>query len=117
MNKEQIQNMIDKKISKLILEDKKIYDIIDEIKNSQNNINKILVRDNLNISEFQNSKFEEITPIRIRYAVYYLKFCEKRIDDIRTFNAYRVTRTPYKGMSNLKLFNLIKFRDQLIGEK
>lgn len=109
MKKEQIENMIDKKIEKSISEGKSSADIAAELQTMAGNIAKTLARQGFAMSDFEGKRFDEIEPIRTRYVVHYVRHCVKRIKD----QIWIIKKGSALGKSKQEMFKLLKFKEKM----
>ena len=109
MKKEQIENMIDKKIEKSISEEKAVSQIIDELHVMATNIGKTLAKQGYCMTQFDGMDFDEIDPIRIRYVVHYVRHCSKRMKDMLWLTRKRVAM----GKTKQEMFSLLKFKEKM----
>lgn len=109
MKKEQIENMIDKKIEKSISEDKSPAQLMDELHVMATNIGKTLVKQGYSMGQFEGVEFEAIEPIRIRYVVHYVRHCSKRMKDVVWMTKKRIKL----GKSKQEMFSLLKFKERM----
>ena len=82
MKKEQIENMIDKKIEKSLSEKETIFTINQELCRMSENISKTLTKIEVCVDDFDGVEFDLIEPVRVRYVVHYVRHCRKRKLDL-----------------------------------
>jgi len=109
MKKEQIENMIDKKIEKSISEGKTASQLMDELHVMATNIGKTLAKQGYSMEQFDGMEFDSIDPIRIRYVVHYVRHCGRRMKDIVWMTRKRIKL----GKSKQEMFSLLKFKERM----
>lgn len=109
MKKEQIENMIDKKIENSLSNDLSISIILSELDKMSGNIGKTLVKMNANYQDFDGLDFESIQPIRVRYVVHYLRHCSKRKSDL----VWLVRKKVELKKTSKEMFKLLKFKEKM----
>jgi hypothetical protein len=109
MKKEQIENMIDKKIEKSISEENKMSQIAEELQTMASNIGKTLIRQGYSMSQFEGIPFDEIDPIRARYVVHYVRHCVKRMKDL----VWIIKKGTELGKNKQEMFKLLKFKEKM----
>lgn len=103
--------MVDRTIKQSFKGDKDIIDIKKQLKTRCVNFMKVLLKDEtLDIDEVMTSDWEDLKSSRIKYGVYYIRSCNKRIDDLDWVlnNKYKFT-----GRDESEIFGLIKLKDKL----
>lgn len=109
MKKEQIENMIDKKIEKSLTDGSTISSVMEELARMSNNLGKTLDKMNLDINRFDGQEFDSIEPIRARYVVHYVRHCESRKGDM----VWLVRKKAALGKTSLEMFKLLKFKEKM----
>lgn len=109
MKKEQIENMIDKKIEKSISEGKNMAQIAEELQTMAGNISKTLARQGFTMSQFEGMAFEDIDPIRTRYVVHYVRHCVKRMKDL----VWIIKKEASLRKNRQEMFKLLKFKEKM----
>jgi len=82
MKKEQIENMIDKKIENKFSTGSVPSQVASELITMSNNINKVLIKENITLDDYRGVEWESIEKVRVKYAIHYIKHCNKRIFDL-----------------------------------
>jgi hypothetical protein len=82
MKKEQIETMIDKKIENKFSTGSIPSQVVSELITMTNNINKVLIRENITLDDYRGVEWESIEKVRVKYAIHYIKHCNKRIFDL-----------------------------------
>ena len=111
MDKNRINDMVDRKIIECFKEGISIGAIQSDLKVRIQNFTKTINNDsNVNFDELYNTKFEDIKVVRQRYGITYIKQCEKRIKDLNwIFN----NKSKLRRYSNSEIFKLIQFKEKL----
>lgn len=110
MDKNRIDEMVDRKIIDGLNKEIKITEIQSDLNTRMLNFEKTINRLGGNFKELYSKKFDEIEQIRERYGITYIKQCEKRILDLNWImnNSIRFNQFDYK-----KMFEIVRFRDKL----
>lgn len=119
MQKEQIENMIDKKIEKYLSEKASCKETIlgmsVELYKMSTNMSKTLSKtvtgdgSILTVEHFDGIDFFDINPVRVRYLVHYIKHCKRRRNDLTwLLNKGRTLRK-----NNSEMFKLLKFKEKI----
>jgi len=82
MKKEQIEQMIDKKIESKFSCGSIPNHVVCDLITMTNNIGKVLVKENINIEDYKDADWDKIDKARVKYAIHYIKHCNKRIVDM-----------------------------------
>ena len=109
MKKEQIENMIDKKIEKSISDKFIIVDIMEELSRMSTNIAKTLVKLEVNVEDFDGIEFDDINPVRVRYVIHYIRHCKKRRSDL----IWLLKKGIKLRKNNSEMFKLLKFKEKI----
>ena len=109
MRKEQIENMIDKKIEKSLSEKELIGTITEELNRMSANIAKTLVKNEVDVEDYIDMEFESIEPIRVRYVVHYVRHCRKRKEDLKWLLRKRIQLKK----TGPEMFKLMKFKEKM----
>ena len=109
MKKEQIENMIDKKIEKSLSEKENISTIIEELNRMSSNIAKTLAKIEVCVDDFDGVEFDAIEPVRVRYVVHYVRHCRKRKPDLMWLLKKRVELKK----TGPEMFKLLKFKEKM----
>jgi hypothetical protein len=109
MKKEQIENMIDKKIEKSLSEKGNISTIMEELGRMSNNIAKTLAKIELRVDDFDGVEFDSIEPVRVRYVVHYVRHCRKRKTDL----VWLLRKGVQLKKTNPEMFKLLKFKEKI----
>ena len=109
MKKEQIENMIDKKIEKSLSEKENISTIMEELGRMSNNIAKTLAKIEVRVDDFDGVDFDVIEPVRVRYVVHYVRHCRKRKTDL----VWLLRMSVQLKKKNPEMFKLLKFKEKM----
>jgi hypothetical protein len=109
MKKEQIENMIDKKIEKSLSDKSTISEINEELVRMSTNIAKTLAKIEVNVENYMDMEFETIEPIRVRYVVHYVRHCRKRKSDL----VWLLAKSIELRKTNPEMFKLLKFKEKM----
>ncbi len=113
MNKESINEMVDRKIIESFSNGFALYSIRTELETKINNFTKVFEKDNTDIKPLMNLDFNELGPARTRYGITYIKQCQKRIQDLKWIEK---NKSKFRHLSNSQIFRLIKLKDKLSKE-
>lgn len=111
MKKESIHESIDKKIKESLVQGYAISIIQSNLNIKIKNFTTTLDREYL--EKAFELKFDEISPIRKRYVVTYIKHCKERIKDLEWLSN---NKFKFRHLSNSQIFNLIKLKEKLSFE-
>ena len=118
MKKEQIENMIDKKIETKFSTGSYVSGVIYDLNTMMTNISKVLKRDGFTIEDYKDVKWEDIDKVRVKYAVHYIKHCQRRISDMPWLCKKHGTKIAGRKIINYwELWNLFKFREMITNSK
>ena len=109
MKKEQIENMIDKKIEKSLSEKETVSNIMEELNRMSNNIAKTLAKIEVGVDDFDGLEFDVIEPVRVRYVVHYVRHCRKRRLDL----VWLLRKSIQLKKTNPEMFKLLKFKEKM----
>ena len=109
MKKEQIENMIDKKIEKSLSEKETVANIMEELNRMSNNIAKTLAKIEVSVDDFDGMEFDVIEPVRVRYVVHYVRHCRKRRADL----VWLLRKSLQLRKSNPEMFKLLKLKEKM----
>ena len=109
MKKEQIENMIDKKIEKSLSEKETIFTINQELSRMSENIAKTLAKNEVSVDDFDGVEFDLIEPVRVRYVVHYVRHCRKRKSDL----VWLLAKSIELRKTNPEMFKLLKFKEKM----
>ena len=109
MKKEQIENMIDKKIEKSLYEKETLSTIVEELGRMSNNIAKTLSKIEVSVDDFDGLDFDVIEPVRVRYVVHYVRHCIKRKVDL----VWLLKKSIELKKTNPEMFKLLKFKGKM----
>ena len=109
MKKEQIENMIDKKIEKSLSEKETLSTIVEELNRMSNNIAKTLAKIEVSVDDFDGVDFDVIEPVRVRYVVHYVRHCRKRKTDL----VWLLRKSVQLKKTNPEMFKLLKFKEKM----
>lgn len=114
MQKETIFNSIDNNIIKDLKTGISVNAIQSQLALKINKFSQTLKKDNeVDLQQLLKLSFEELSPIRTRYGVTYIKHTLQRIEDLNWLikNKYK-----FPKLSNSQIFNLIKLKYKLSKE-
>lgn len=121
IKKESIKNIIDKNIVDLINAGNGFKYLKDNLEYRSSRIRKKFYKDIISCSDvcdmdpdmllYNEYYWDMITSSRIRYSIYYITHCEKRIEGINWIINNRLKLSEY---SRIQLFNLIKLKELLV---
>ncbi len=112
MDKNRINDMVDRKIIEAFKTGVSIGAVQSDLKVRIKNFTKTINSDpNVSYDVLYNSKFEDIKVIRQRYGITYIKQCEKRIKDL---NWILNKKSSFRRYSNSDIFKLIQFKEKLL---
>jgi hypothetical protein len=118
MKKEQIENMIDKKIETKFSTGSVVNGVIYDLNIMMDNIKKVLKRDGFTIEDYKDVQWEDIDKVRVKYAVHYIKHCQKRISDMPWISKKHGTKIAGRMIINYwEIWNLFKFREMITNSK
>jgi hypothetical protein len=100
---------IDKLIIKSIKNDYDLNDISNELKNRCKNIFKIIENDYKSINEFLECDVKD-KEAKVKYIQDYIYCCTRRYNDLDWIIK---NKNNFKYLTDIKMFNLIKFKDKL----
>ena len=109
MKKEQIENMIDKKIEKSLTEKESISTVMEELSRMSTNIEKSLAKIEVCVEDFNGVEFDAIEPVRVRYVVHYVRHCTKRKRDL----VWLLRKSIQLKKTNPEMFKLLKFKEKM----
>lgn len=109
MDKNRINEMVDKKIIEFFSQDKSIREIESDLVLRMNNFKKTIAKKH-DFQQLYNMDFSQIPEIRFRYGITYIKQCEKRLTDL---DWILKNRSLFKTFTDLKLFKLLLLRDKV----
>ena len=109
MRKEQIENMIDRKIETAFSTGSTIFSIVKELRERSKNIAKVLDKDGISYEEASKLDWDKIEKARVKYAVYYVKYTKKRISDMKWISKKKgvISINYYTVWRHLKLRELL----------
>jgi hypothetical protein len=82
------------------------------------NIKKVLKRDGFTIEDYKDVQWEDIDKVRVKYAVHYIKHCQRRISDMPWLSKKHGTKIANKKIINYwELWKLFKFREMITNSK
>jgi len=111
MDKSRINDMVDRKIIQSFQEGFSIGSIQSDLKVRIKNFTNTIAKDtNVDYNQLYDAKFEDISNIRHRYGVTYIKQCEKRLQDLDWIIC---KKSEFSNMTYSKVFKLIQFREKL----
>jgi hypothetical protein len=109
MKKEQIENMIDKKIENKFSTGSIPSQVASELITMSNNINKVLIRENITLDDYRGVEWESIEKVRVKYAIHYIKHCNKRIFDLDWVKSKR----GVLSINYWEIWRLFMFREKM----
>lgn len=112
MKKEQIINMIDKKITQSFSEGLVVSVIQEELIKKKENFIKVVQnhKEDFTLEKILTSDWETVGPVRAKYSVFYVQHTHKRIKDL---DWLLLNKSKFKKYSNSQVFNLIKLKEKL----
>jgi hypothetical protein len=110
MDKSRINDMVDRKITEAFRNGVSIGVVKSDLIVRMSNFKKTITKDNVDISELYNKDFSEITQIRHRYGITYIKQCENRLKDL---DWILENKSKFSHFPNSKIFKLIQFKDKI----
>lgn len=118
MKEEQIGKMIDKKIETKFSTGSYVGGVIYDLNIMIQNIGKVLKRDGFTIEDYKDVKWEDIDKVRVKYAVHYIKHCQKRISDMPWLSKKHGTKIGGREIINYwELWKLFKFHEMITNSK
>jgi hypothetical protein len=113
MRKEQIENLIDKKIENKFSTGSIPSQVASELITMSNNINKVLIRENITLDDYRGVEWESIEKVRVKYAIHYIKHCNKRIFDLDWVKSKR----GVLSINYWEIWRLFMFREKMTSSK
>jgi hypothetical protein len=112
MKKEQIINMIDKKIIQSFSDGLVVSVIQKELVNKKESFTKVVQshKEDFTLEKILNTDWETVGPVRAKYSVFYVQHADKRIKDL---DWLLLNKHKFKKYSNSQVFNLIKLKEKL----
>jgi len=111
MSPEKILRMVDRTITQSFKGGENIDDIKSQLRTRSVNFMKVLLKDKtIDVDEVMSTDWENLTSSRIKYGVYYIKNCSKRIDDL---DWVLTNKNKFGGRNEEQIFGLIKLKDKL----
>lgn len=110
MDKNRINEMVDRKIIESFRDNISIGAVQSDLKVRIQNFTKTITKDGASVIELSTKEFSEINPIRHRYGITYIKQCQKRISDL---DWIFINKPKFNNFNNSKLFDLIKFKEKI----
>ena len=112
MKKEQIINMIDKKIIQSFSEGLVVSVIQEELVNKKESFIKVVQshKEDFTLEKILTTDWETVGPIRAKYSLFYVQHADKRIKDL---DWLLLNKSKFKKYSNSQVFNLIKLKEKL----
>ena len=111
MDVNRINDMVDRKVIQSFQEGFSIGAIQSDLMVRMKNFMKTIEKDDsATYQELYNSEFSQISNIRLRYGITYIKQCEKRLGDL---DWILKNRSIFKTFTDLKLFKLLLFKDKI----
>ena len=118
MKKEQIENMIDKKIENKFSTGSVVNSVIYDLNIMMDNIGRVLKRDGFTIEDYKDVQWENIDKVRVKYAVHYIKHCKKRISDMTWVYEKHGSKIAGRKIFNyFEIWKLFKFREMITNSK
>ena len=122
IKRESIKNIIDKNIVDLINAGNGFKYLKDNLEDRSSSIRQKFYKDIISCSDvcdmdpdmllYNEYYWDMITSSRIRYSIYYITHCEKRIEGINWIINNRLKLSEY---SRIQLFNLVKLKELLVN--
>lgn len=115
MDKNRINDMVDRKVIQSFQEGHSIGAIKSDLVVRIKNFTKTIEKDNVvTYQELYDSEFDKISNIRHRYGITYIKQCQKRIKDLDwIFDK----KKRFPGYTNSQIFKMIQFKEKLENSK
>jgi predicted site-specific integrase-resolvase len=111
MSPERILEMVDRTIIQSFKEGNVISDIQSQLNTRRSNFLRVLLKDEtINVEKIMSTDWVDLPSSKIKYGVYYIKNCNKRIEDL-DWILLNKERFPNKNYS--QIFSLLKLRDKL----
>jgi len=111
MSPERILEMVDRTIIQSFKEGNVICDIQSQLNTRRYNFLKVLLKDEtVDIEKLMSDDWGNLPSSRVKYGVYYIKNCNKRIEDL-DWILLNKDRFPNKNES--QIFGLLKLKDKL----
>jgi hypothetical protein len=113
MKKESIHESIDKQIKESLVEGHAISIVQSNLNIKIKNFISTLSKDSIDLEKMYELSYDDISPIRTRYGVTYIKHCKKRVEDLDWLSN---NKFKFRHLSNSQVFNLIKLKEKLSFE-
>lgn len=113
MKQEQIENMIDKKIENKFSCGSLPSQVVNELITMTNNISKVLARENVSLSDYVGVEWDSIDKARVKYAIHYIKHCNRRISDM----TWVKSKKGVLSINYWEIWRLFKFREMMLSTK
>lgn len=123
MTRQDVENMIDRKIKDALVEGHSLYSVIDDLRTRVNNMKKVLEKEGVDFEELCKRDFSTLTvddfstvnikSTRARYTVFYVKHSLKRIDTM-VWVGENAKKFPFQPKS--KVFGLFLLKEKLSQE-
>jgi hypothetical protein len=111
MSPEKILQMVDRTIIQSFKGGKDISDIKTQLNTRCTNFMKVLLKDeSIKIEEVMATDWENLSSSRIKYVLYYIKNCNRRIDDLDWVLS---NMDKFSGRNEEQMFGLIQLKDKL----
>ena len=111
MSPEKILQMVDRTIVQSFKGGKDITYIKTQLATRTGNFLKVLLKDEtINIDEILETDWENLSSSRVKYGVYYIKNCNKRIEDL---NWILSNKGKFSNRNEEQIFGLMKLKDKL----
>lgn len=112
MKKEQIINMIDKKIIQSFTEGLVVSVIQSDLKLKKESFTKVVQNHSaeFTLDKILSTDWETVSPVRAKYSVFYVQHTTKRIEDLEWI---LLNKSKFRKYSNSQIFNLIKLKEKL----
>jgi hypothetical protein len=115
MDINRINDMVDRKVIQSFQEGFSIGAIQSDLMVRMKNFMKTIEKDDsATYQELYNSEFSQISNIRLRYGITYIKQCEKRIKDL-SWIFEKKKRFP--GHANSQIFKMIQFKEKMLKKE
>ena len=110
MDKNRINDMVDRKILESFRSGFSIGAVKSDLNVKINNFTKTITKDGISLSDIYDKEFLDIPQIRHRYGITYIKQCQKRLKDL---DWILDNKSKFSHLENSKIFKLIQFKEKI----